>query len=112
MDEWYRATQIEASGYGARGAFVHLYLNGLYWGLYNVTERLDRWFSTEHFGGDVEDWFAISHGGDQGGDKERWRALLDDAEEDLSDPESYRAVADKLDVPGMIDYLLSLGISM
>ncbi len=106
MDEWYRATQIAMSGYGARGAFVHLYINGLYWGLYNVTERPDRWFTSEHFGGGVEDWFAISHGGDQGGDKARWNALLNDAREDLSDAENFAALASKVDLAGFIDYLL------
>mgnify|MGYP002631592405 CR=1 FL=1 len=89
MDEWYRATQVAMSGYGSRGAFVHLYLNGVYWGLYNVTERLDCWFTSEHFGGDVEQWFAISHGGNQGCDNMRWDTLINDlARSDLSDVEN------------------------
>ena len=27
------------TGFGARGTFVHLYLNGLYWGLYNPVAK-------------------------------------------------------------------------
>lgn len=106
MDEWYRSTQIAMSGYGSRGAFVHLYINGLYWGLYNVCERPDRWFTSEHFGGEVEDWFAISHGGSQGGDNARWNALLSDSGTELADPENYSAFEEKIDVAGFIDYLL------
>ena len=38
-DEWMRQSML-AMGYpSARGIFVHLYLNGLYWGLYNLCER-------------------------------------------------------------------------
>jgi len=38
-DEWMRAS-LRAMGYPcARGCFVQLYLNGLYWGLYNLCER-------------------------------------------------------------------------
>ena len=33
-DEWYRQSQIASSGIGSHGTFVHLYVNGLYWGLY------------------------------------------------------------------------------
>ncbi|MEM7384951.1 MAG: chitobiase/beta-hexosaminidase C-terminal domain-containing protein, partial [Verrucomicrobiota bacterium] len=106
MDEWYRATQIAMSGYGARGAFVHLYLNGLYWGLYNLTERPDRWFTSEHFGGEVEDWFAISHGGDQGGNSDPWDQLLTAARADLSQSDAYEEVRSRLDLSGFIDYLL------
>ncbi len=106
MDEWYRATQLAMSGYGSRGTFVHLYINGLYWGLYNVTERPDRWFTSEHFGGEVEDWFAISHGGNQGGAGNAWQAVLAAAGSDLSDPDTYAAFAQTVDTAGLIDYLL------
>ena len=38
-DEWMRQSQ-RAMGYpSARGCFVHLFLNGLYWGVYNLCER-------------------------------------------------------------------------
>ncbi len=36
----------------ARGRWVALYLNGKYWGLYNLTERIDENFLARHFGYD------------------------------------------------------------
>jgi len=63
-DQWNRDTQILMWGHGKRGLFVHVYLNGMYWGLYNATERADEGWATEYFGGEKEDWFAANHGGD------------------------------------------------
>lgn len=39
---------------------VHLYLNGLYWGLYNPVERPDANFAEEYFGGTEEDYDALN----------------------------------------------------
>jgi len=39
LDEFYRVTQQEMSGYSAHGNFVHLYINGIYEGVYNLVER-------------------------------------------------------------------------
>ena len=41
----------------ARGRWVALYLNGDYWGLYNLTERIDETFLATHFGHD--DWDVV-----------------------------------------------------
>ena len=38
------------TGLGAHGTFVHLYLNGFYWGLYNLAERPDGWFTSAYLG--------------------------------------------------------------
>ena len=43
-DEWMRQSQIAASEIGSHGTFVHLYVNGLYWGclLYTSPSPRDR----------------------------------------------------------------------
>lgn len=107
MDQWYRDTQIAMSGIGSHGTFVHVYLNGLYWGMYNVVERPDTWFSSEHLGGDEDDWFAISHGGEQGGEPDRWNHLVEVlAEEDLGGAGGLEVLEEYLDVNTFADYLL------
>ena len=40
---------------------VHLYLNGLYWGLYNPVERPTGNFGEEYFGGENDDYDVISY---------------------------------------------------
>ncbi|MDM8531232.1 lamin tail domain-containing protein [Anaerolineales bacterium HSG25] len=106
-DEWMRRSQIEMSGSGARGIFVHLYLNGLYWGLYNLVERPDTDFSAAHFGGRAEDWFAINHSGPISGDGERAETLQKLAQEgDLPNPVKYAQIKRYLDTTQFIDYLI------
>ena len=52
---------------------MHLYINGLYWGLYNMAERTDAGYGAAYYGGQKDDWFAISADGVAAG--HRWRHL-------------------------------------
>ena len=53
--------QNAASSGGPHGKYVHLYLNGLYWGLYNVHERPDDGYAAEYYGGDKDDYYVVKH---------------------------------------------------
>lgn len=106
-DEWLRASQIAMSGSGSRGRFVHLYLNGLYWGLYNVVERPDEDFMAAYFGGTKEDWQAISHQETVSNSSRRFKALHKlAAAGQLENPQQYALAAAYLDIPHFIDYLI------
>ena len=106
-DEWLRASQLALSGSGVRGRFVHLYLNGLYWGLYNLTERPDAAFMSSYFGKQKEDWLAISHEEATSHTSARFRALQNLLEADrLADPDQYNLVRDQLDIGHFIDYVI------
>jgi len=63
-DQWGRDTQQAMGSPAARGRWVHLYLDGLYWGLYNVAEELEDAFMAGHMGGEAEDWDVIEAIGD------------------------------------------------
>ena len=39
-DSWARDTRRDMGNNEGHSTYVHLYLNGLYWGVYNLTERL------------------------------------------------------------------------
>lgn len=60
QDEWARRAWIDMGNLGSRGTYVHLYLNGLYWGLYNVAERVDEKFLETYLGGKDSDYTVIS----------------------------------------------------
>ena len=55
-DLWARETQAKMGDPISTGQFVHLFLNGLYWGMYNLCERVTDDFCMAHFGGTEEDW--------------------------------------------------------
>lgn len=106
-DEWYRESQVAMSGFGSRGIFVHLYVNGLYWGLYNPVERPEGWFTSEHFGGPKGDWFSVSHGGNHGGDSSRWDYLRNTlVNRNMTNATNYQELQEYLDLPHFSDYLI------
>lgn len=106
-DEWLRQSQLAMSGSAARGRFAHLYVNGLYWGLYNLVERPDDAFMAAHFGGSEAEWQTISHEETLSHNSERFAALHRLAAQGrLDDPERYQLIQTYLDVPHFIDYLI------
>lgn len=110
-DQWIRDSQLELSGYGARGIYAHLYLNGLYWGLYNLVERPDESFTSEYFGGEKEDWFAANHAGDitmtPGTADDRWDYLINTlAKKDMSVASNYTTIKEYLNLQSFCDYVL------
>ncbi|MFN8422682.1 MAG: CotH kinase family protein [Anaerolineae bacterium] len=115
-DEWARRTQRDMGWPAARGTWVHLYLDGLYWGLYNLTEELDADFMAAHIGGQERGWDVIRSDDDthtldsydvaDGGDAD-WKTLLAmRAAGGPLDPTTYGRVAQLVDLPQHIDYTL------
>ena len=106
-DEWLRASQLAVSGIGSHGIFVNLYVNGLYWGLYNIVERPDAAFMAAYFGGSEEDWQTISHAETVSNTSERFQTLHRlAAAEGLADPDKYAEIQSYLHIPHFIDYLI------
>ena len=61
-DAWNRATQAAMGQPAARQKFVQLYLNGLYWGLYDVTDRPDASWVENELGGDADQYEVVNAG--------------------------------------------------
>lgn len=49
-----------------RGEYYHLYINGMYWGLYQTEERCDSRFAESYYGDDKDDFDAVKADGDTG----------------------------------------------
>jgi len=75
-DEFGRRLLLAMGHPSARGLFVNLYINGLYWGLYNVTERPNADFSCSYLGGQPNDWDAIKAGDPKHGDMQAWNTFM------------------------------------
>ena len=54
-DQFTRDSHHDMGAIAVQGEFVHLYLNGMYWGLYNLVEKPFATFQAEHFDGDADD---------------------------------------------------------
>ncbi|TKJ38957.1 MAG: hypothetical protein CEE38_04480 [Planctomycetes bacterium B3_Pla] len=96
-------------GRGHRGQHVHLYLNGLYWGLYNLHERPDESFAASYSGGDKKDYDVLKHneGTVVNGSNADYRHMFDIARGDLSSDARYQLIRQHLDVPDFIDYMIT-----
>ncbi|RYD85152.1 MAG: hypothetical protein EOP84_03395, partial [Verrucomicrobiaceae bacterium] len=91
---------------------AHLYINGLYWGIYEVGERFDEVFCADHFGGVGTDYDVIAPGESdyvRAGTGSEWDLLfsyLNNTANNLSTPAAYENIAAQVDLVNFVDYYL------
>ncbi len=54
-----RDTQRDMGRLYTRSRYYHLYINGVYWGLYQTMERAEADFASSYQGGDPDEWDAL-----------------------------------------------------
>ena len=95
----------EVGGRATQGHFVLLFLNGEPWGIYRLSERIDRFFLADNFG--IRSADLIRGGNVAEGDAEHWDALLDWlATHDLADAANFAYVETQIDVDDFTDYTI------
>ena len=105
-DQWCRDTQNAMGGYGPHGTYVHLYLNGLYWGLYNMGEKGDASYAAHYLGGDKAEYDALNSDELIDGNRDAWNGLLAIVDAGVMNDVAYTNLSQYLDIPNFIDYLL------
>jgi VCBS repeat-containing protein len=104
-DQWAKDTQRAMGRLASHTDYAHLYVNGIYWGLYNPTERPTASFAASYLGGTKEEYDALNAGVAVQGDTVAWRELQQIAK-NLADDANYRATAELLDIDAFIDYMI------
>ena len=99
-DTWMKESLRDMGQPSSSSSFVHLYVNGLYFGLYNLSERVAEDFMADHLGGQPEDWEI---NGDFATPGARWRAMM---ALDPSTRAGYTLMQQYLDVENLADYVL------
>jgi len=94
--------QMEMGHLSLRGRFVHMYLNGVYWGQYHLMERPTADFMATYLGGEEEDYDIMK--GRSGifaaeGDRVAWNYMV-------AHTYDYDIVQQYMDVDNYIDYML------
>ncbi len=119
-DVWMRDVQLAMGSASAHSTYVHLYINGLYWGLYNPTERPDDAFQEEYLGGDRDDYDIVKDFNELfRGNKTAWNAMFSMANAGLSSDAAYQRIQGNnpdgtpngnypnyLDVDNLIDFMI------
>ena len=112
-DVWARRMQRRISGLGVNALYVHLFLNGMYWGLYNMAERVDEQFGKDHLGGKKSDIDVVKIEEDGGnhieaaeGTLDAWEQMVETATRAATDESAYQQLDTLLNVDAFIDYML------
>ncbi|MGA2033199.1 MAG: lamin tail domain-containing protein, partial [Thermoguttaceae bacterium] len=128
QEEFANAELAALGGPDRHGNWVNLYINGIYWGLYNPTEYPDSNFSAAYQGGNTADWdtIKVSETGPpvpDDGDPYAWNTLYNIAETGslgsptvcpgtgtntiaMATPAAFNLIQQYLNVPEFIDYML------
>lgn len=109
-DQFFRDAQELMSGYRVKGTHVHLFLNGMYWGLYNLTDHIsDAYAATTWSDGDLDmrDYYdVISDDEVRDGTNTGWKAVQALVNKGMDTKAQYDAITNGFDLVGYIDYLL------
>ena len=119
-DVWSRDIQREMGQPSTRSRFYHLYINGVYWGLFQTQERAEASFAEAYFGGDKEDYDVITkYGGTTDGNRDAFNRLYDAGQVGFASNANYYkaqglnpdrtpnpAFERLLDVDNVIDYMI------
>jgi hypothetical protein len=112
----------------SRSRYYHLYLNGVYWGLYQTQERTEARYAASWFGGEVDDYDVVKVNGDDprgrvieatDGTLDLWEDVWDRCAAGFEDDAAYFALQGLdasgapdpgqralVDVDNLIDYML------
>jgi hypothetical protein len=117
QDQYVADLHNAMGGHSPHGSYAHIYINGLYWGMYYIHERPDHAWAAEMFGGDEDEYDSIKHNsgnvinnGIGGSATANYNSMLSAANAVQSDPGSltkYLTLTQKLDVDNFITYLLA-----
>ncbi|MCP4848157.1 MAG: hypothetical protein GY899_09460 [Verrucomicrobiaceae bacterium] len=112
-DQFLRKTEVQMGIISPRGRYTHLYINGRYWGIYDLHERANAAFFESHLGGNEEDYDVLHHptffGEDYtvvDGNQTAWeeaRAIVSGGIDSVS---QYEAIQQYIDLDDYIDHLI------
>ena len=111
-DVWMRRMQRRMGRTSVNALYVNLFLNGMYWGLYNIAERVDDQFGKDHLGGKKEEIDVVKIEEDGGNHIEAAEGTLDAWEQmtaavaGAASADGYAKLDSLLDVDNFIDYML------
>ncbi|HON08772.1 MAG TPA: CotH kinase family protein, partial [Verrucomicrobiota bacterium] len=108
-DAWGKATANDMGMAAPHSRFFHLYLNGLYWGVYEFSEKIDASFAANYFGDKKSDYDAIASKPTQAidGDLTAFNTMANYIKgNDMSNTNNFLQACRLLDMTNFIDYTL------
>jgi len=103
-DAWIKHTFRDMGNVASHNRYVHLFINGLYWGIYDFSEQPTKHFGAAYFGGSPDDYDAYDQGILKAGTATAYNAMLSIS--NLADNANYERLKQYLDITQFIDYSL------
>ena len=104
-DQWMRESMLDMGSPAAgEGMMVHMFINGLYWGVYNLCERPEASHYAAHNGGNEDRLDARNAGSTIDGNTTAYNAMKDYINNQSGQPDYWTKVQQMLDIDHFIDY--------
>jgi len=124
-----RDSQRDSGQPYTRSRYYHLYINGVYWGLYQTQERAEEGFAAEYFGDQKEDYDVIKPNGVDyqrnviatSGTIDKWEEIFELTQNGFESNEDYFRMEGKdkngnpapggevyVDIDNLIDYMMNI----
>lgn len=110
-DVWLRDSEAAVSGDSTRSQWVHLFLNGQYWGLYMLKEQVSAHGAAQTWGGNDADYDVVKVADDFGyevrdGDDDQWLAIWDVIVDGVITDGEFAQIQQLVNLDSLIDYYL------
>ncbi len=110
-DLFTRDSQAVIGDSSTRSEWVHLFLNGQYWGLYMLRDDISAAHAARVWGGSTSDYDVLKHLNDYGyevqdGDDDEWLQLWDAISDGRLTDDEFASVAASTDLVNLADFML------
>lgn len=106
-DVWMKRSHEAMGALAPDSRYCHLYINGLYWGMYNVCERIDEEYVASHEGGLESDWEVVPDFADADPSASTaWKLMFNAANAGLSSAAAYTNIQKWLNPADFADYYI------
>ncbi len=105
-DQWVSDIFNSMGRTGSHGRWVHLFLNGIYWGLYDLHERPDADHMANYLGGDQSDYDTVNSSVATNGDLVAYNQMMNLAYGSIQTQNTFEAIQEYLDVDAFADYMI------
>jgi hypothetical protein len=106
QDAFLRQTLAAMDPLAPVGRFVHLLLNGRYWGVYDLCERIDSHLLANRLGGKPSSYEIRSPEKEPSEPDASWTRMVELCRLGLSDPEHYREMETLVNLEAFADFVL------
>jgi hypothetical protein len=103
-DAWMKDSMRALGGLASHNRYAHLFINGLYWGVCDPTERPDGSFAAAYLGGDKDEYDVVNEGLVVDGDRTVYNQML--ALPQISTTAQYDTMKQYLEMTQFMDYMM------